>query len=139
MKWHISPPRKECLIHLHRSILDQVKILSKQFQSAFSERCDIDKDEFNKTCQLEGQFPTALDPVINSTGILKLLKGLNPNKASGPDNICRKILRELADQIAPILTIIFQTSLDSGDVTEDWRTVQRESSVCASFSVKMAS
>jgi hypothetical protein len=31
------------------------------------------------------------------------------------------ILKSAADQLAPILTDIFQTSIDTGDVPQDWR------------------
>jgi hypothetical protein len=37
---------------------------------------------------------------------------LNPNKAAGPDEIKPGVLKELATEIAPILTLIFQISLE---------------------------
>jgi hypothetical protein len=46
-------------------------------------------------------------------GIAKLLLNLNPNKAAGPDEIKPRVLKELATEIALILTIIFQISLDT--------------------------
>ena len=36
---------------------------------------------------------------------------LNPGKAAGPDNISPRILKELHNEIAPILTDISNTSL----------------------------
>jgi hypothetical protein len=60
---------------------------------------------------------------IACAGVLKLLQKLNPNKAAGPDNIRPKILNELAAEIAPILTIIFRRSLETGEVPPDWRSV----------------
>jgi hypothetical protein len=36
-----------------------------------------------------------------------LLANLNPHKACGPDNINGRVLKELKDQIAPILTEFF--------------------------------
>jgi hypothetical protein len=33
-----------------------------------------------------------------------------------------RILRDLADVIAPLLTLIFQKSLDEGNIPNDWRT-----------------
>jgi hypothetical protein len=44
----------------------------------------------------------------------ELLLSLNPSKAPGPDKIKPRVLKELATEIAPILTIIFQISLESG-------------------------
>jgi len=58
---------------------------------------------------------------ITSPGVLKLLQGLNPTKASGPDNLS-PILKELSLQIAEPMTILFQRSLSDGVVPmSDWR------------------
>ena len=58
---------------------------------------------------------------ITCNGITKLLKQLNPYKAPGPDNISPRILTELATDISPLLQLIFQKSLDTGVVPDDWR------------------
>ena len=59
------------------------------------------------------------DISITITGTENLLKNLNPNKASGPDEISPKLLKELHHEIAPILTKIFKGSLHSGIVPDD--------------------
>ena len=46
---------------------------------------------------------------------------MNPNKAQGPDCLHPKLLKELCNEIAPVLTKIFQLSLKSGEVPQDWR------------------
>ena len=66
-----------------------------------------------------GSYKSAPEINIACTGVLKLLQKLNPNKAAGPDNIRPKILKELAPEIAPILTIIFRKSLETGEVPPD--------------------
>ena len=55
-------------------------------------------------------------PLIQITvrGTEKLLKELKPNKVQVPDNIPARILKEMASRIAPILTIIFKKSINSG-------------------------
>ena len=64
----------------------------------------------------------AMPPItITVQGVDKLLTGLNPNKAQGPDEISPRLLKELHTEIAPILTIIFQRSLDTGIVPKDWK------------------
>ena len=45
---------------------------------------------------------------------------LNPSKASGPDFIKPIILKNLSNEIALFLTVLFQKSLDSGQVPHDW-------------------
>ena len=44
---------------------------------------------------------------INEASMKKLLLNLDPHKASGSDKICPGILKELADEISPMLTVIF--------------------------------
>jgi hypothetical protein len=46
---------------------------------------------------------------------------LNPSKAAGPDEIKPRVLKEIATEIAPILTLIFQISLESGVVSSDFQ------------------
>ena len=50
----------------------------------------------------------------------RLLK-INPHKAQGPDELPAKILKELANEIAPALTKIFEVSYHTGDVPKEWR------------------
>ena len=64
---------------------------------------------------------TLTDLVISEAGIQKILLSLEPHKASGPDNMSGRVLKELALEIAPILTTIYQSSLDTGEVPSDWR------------------
>lgn len=58
---------------------------------------------------------------VSQAGVYKLLRGLRPFKATGPDEIPAYILKEAADHISPYLTIIYQKSLDTGAIPDDWR------------------
>lgn len=58
---------------------------------------------------------------VKVEGIEKLLKNLDPSKATGPDQIPARILKQFATEFAPHLTTIFNVSLSKGDVPEDWR------------------
>ena len=51
----------------------------------------------------------------------KILEGLNPHKASGPDEISSRFLTEIAPSISLALTLIFQASYDQGTVPNDWK------------------
>eukprot|EP00745_Piridium_sociabile_P010489 TRINITY_DN17347_c0_g1_i7.p1 TRINITY_DN17347_c0_g1~~TRINITY_DN17347_c0_g1_i7.p1 ORF type:complete len:298 (+),score=68.70 TRINITY_DN17347_c0_g1_i7:312-1205(+) len=62
------------------------------------------------------------DIVITEAGVNKLLKALDPTKASGPDNISPRVLREVAAEITPALTVLFQAPMNTGVVPADWRT-----------------
>jgi hypothetical protein len=58
---------------------------------------------------------------IITHGIQRLLNNINPHKASGPDNISGRILKDLQNFTASILTIIFQTSLQIGCIPSNWK------------------
>ena len=57
---------------------------------------------------------------IHSPGIEKLQRNIKVNKAIGPDELSCLILRALAEDLAPILTYIFNQSLTAGDLPRDW-------------------
>jgi hypothetical protein len=57
--------------------------------------------------------------LFTKEGVEKLLKNLDPTKASGPDNISTRILKETATEVALCLAIIFQHSYDNGQVPND--------------------
>ena len=66
-------------------------------------------------------FPNIPDVYFTENGILNLLSGLDPNKACGPDQVLPRVLKELATQLAPILTDLFNRSYQLGTVPNDWR------------------
>ena len=57
---------------------------------------------------------------ISQNGLLKLLKNLKPSKAAGPDKVKPLLLRELREEITPIIKIIFDRSLQTGKLPADW-------------------
>ena len=46
---------------------------------------------------------------------------LREDKAPGPDNMHLRVFMEVAEQVSEMLTDIFNSSLVSGQVPEDWR------------------
>ena len=54
--------------------------------------------------------------VVEAEQVRKLLSKQNPKKASGPDNVSTSTLRNCSQQLAPLFTDIFNTSLESGKV-----------------------
>jgi hypothetical protein len=61
------------------------------------------------------------DIKINSKGVHKHLKNLKPHNAIGPDSIPSFILKAAADQLLPILTELYQTSLNTAVVPQNWK------------------
>ena len=50
------------------------------------------------------------------------MSGLNPSKASGPDQVPARLLKELSKELAPVVTALYKQSFDTGDVPEEWTT-----------------
>jgi len=72
----------------------------------------------------QSEFPDMRNVAIDHNGVMKLLEKINPSKATGPDLIPARILKEAALAIAPFLTFIFQQSIDTGTVPKDWVTAK---------------
>ena len=53
-------------------------------------------------------------------GVKAMIKKIQPNKAGGPDNISAKFLKETGEQLAPALTLLFQTSYNQSTIPNDW-------------------
>lgn len=77
---------------------EKADILNRQFQSVFTE------DE-RTAVPNKGNSPVSSMPqiVIDHKGVEKLLDGLKPHKASGPDAIPARVLKEAAAEIVPVL------------------------------------
>ena len=65
--------------------------------------------------------PTMPDIFISNNGLLKLLKNLNPHKATGPDNLPAYFLHNFAEELSPFLTFFFQKSIDTGKIPNNWK------------------
>jgi hypothetical protein len=78
---------------LHSDPVEKANILNNQFQSAFSEKSEFTKTDFQKRCNMTNtSYPTIQDLNITENGIAKLLSNLNPYKAAGPDSITSRVL-----------------------------------------------
>ena len=50
-----------------------------------------------------------------------IIDNLKVQSASGPDGIPPRVLKELRDEIAEPLTILFRKSIDLGEIPDEWR------------------
>ncbi|GAB0209309.1 mitochondrial enolase superfamily member 1 [Grus japonensis] len=60
-------------------------------------------------------------PIIQEEAVNNLLHHLDTHKSMGPDGIHPRVLRELAEELAKPLSIIYQQSWLTGEVPDDWR------------------
>ena len=66
-------------------------------------------------------FPSMGSFTASSEGVKKLRDGLNILKAAGPDGIPSRVLKELSNELAPVLALFFQASIDQGVLLEKWK------------------
>jgi hypothetical protein len=102
--------------YLKSDSTSKADILNKQFQSAFTKEDTLSMPSKGQSC-----FVSMDDIDINEKGILKLLRDLKPNKATGPDSIPARLLKTGAEELSPVLTKLFQLSLDQGHVPKEWK------------------
>ena len=105
-------------------------LLNLQFQSIFSQLSllhlgqicsDKIQDLFENIPEnLKCKYPSMPDININAKGILKLLSNLKVNKAAGPDDIKPLVLKELRNEITPVIQVIFERSFETGQLPKDW-------------------
>ena len=91
-------------------------ILNQHFKSVFTT-----EDRSNIPDKGSSPYPSIADFCISSEGVYKVLSNCNPHKSPGPDAIHPYALKGTATEVTPILTHIFQTSLESGTVPTPWK------------------
>ena len=95
---------------------EQAETMKDFFSSVFT-RSDGEsppKAAFNGDCSLN-------EIAVTEEQVKKLIDGLKENGAPGPDGFPPIVLKILRDEIAVPLTILFQKSLDDGQIPDDWR------------------
>ena len=75
------------------------------------------------SCPSKGASPFSSmgDITVDPKGVTKLLDGLNVHKASGPDGLNARVLKECSNEISLILALIYNESLARGEVPDEWR------------------
>ena len=75
-----------------QSDLEKAEEFNGQFTDVFN------KNEHTQVPLLDRSAPFMDDIVVSNDGVIKLLKGLNPSKALGPDELHPRVLKELATE-----------------------------------------
>ena len=78
------------------------------------------KSEFKEVPLLDRSAPFMEEIVVTKEGVTKLLKGLNPSKALGPDELHPSVLKELASELGSVFAYLFQQSIDIGEIPKEW-------------------
>ena len=95
----------------------KAELLNNQFQSAYT------REELSRVPDKGlSPHPPMKDIRIDNHGVHKLLRGLKPHKATGPDMVPARFLRDYAMELSNIISKLFQFSIDSGTIPNDWKT-----------------
>lgn len=93
---------------------------SRYFKDVFSEDQfplpDFDSDH--------NSYEEMAPLTIYASGVMKLIDELPSNSAPGPDKITSKLLKLCKYECSSLLSLIFQQSLDSGEIPDDWKHAQ---------------
>ena len=101
---------------IHSDSSSKVEILNEQFVSAYT------REDSSKIPTKGPSSHPSMEPIeVQSKGVHKLLLNLKIHKAAWPDCIPNFFLKIAADQMAPILTKLYQFSLNTGEVPADWK------------------
>ena len=80
----------------------------------------FNKNEHSEVPFLSRSAPFVDDIVVSNEGVTKFLKGLNPSKALGPDELHPRVLKDLATELGPVFAHLFQKSLDTREIPKEW-------------------
>ena len=101
---------------LHVDPKSKANALNRQFTSVFS------KDDGSAPPDLgPSNYPAMESISVSQNGVIKLLRNLKPFTASGPDGIPAKLLKEIAEEVSPAITLLLQSSINQGRVPLQWK------------------
>ena len=105
--------------NLSRVSADTPAGIADLFNSCFASVFTIDIAVEKRACIL---LDTVIsDLTLNESKFLAALKALEVGKATGPDQIPAKLLKQTASVIVPSLCKIFNKSLQLGSLPSDWK------------------
>ena len=99
---------------------EKAEILNNYFSSVFTEE-NLTNIPFIAEAE-NSDGATLTDVVITPAAVKDKLSKLNVNKAQGPDGIPPRVLKELAEELSVPYCKLFNKSIQSGHVPEDWKT-----------------
>lgn len=101
---------------------EKANILNSFFASVFSKEDLTNMPDLKESFYSKG-FSIS-DLRITPNAVKQKLQSLDPNKAQGPDGIPSRVLKELSNEIALPLCNIFNLSIETSRLPEDWKNAE---------------
>ena len=119
VKSSISPLKVKSTGQLTKNEKEQAEELASQFMSVMVDEPD---GEIPRLPPKQLTTPPLTSINVTEEMVLQKLTKLDVTKSPGPDEIHPRILKEVAPSIAPALANLFNNTLKTRDVPDDWRT-----------------
>ena len=107
----VAPDRK-----VVSSSVDIAEAFNQPFTSEFSSDTEESRPQLTP---IDG--PVLEEISLSPYEVVAALRSLHVSKASGPDGISARLLKETAEQIAPSLTLLYNQSLETGEFPGAWK------------------
>ena len=107
--------QKDNKYKIHTDDKEKANILNTQFASIFS------NDDAITPTMTSTRNRSMPEITITTNGVKKLLEKINPHKASGPDMVSAKFLKEVVTDISPAPNLLFSASIVQNIIPTDWK------------------
>ncbi|KXJ16368.1 RNA-directed DNA polymerase from mobile element jockey [Exaiptasia diaphana] len=109
------PPLKNDNNCVKADSLGKAEILSNHFSRVFT------KEDVSHIPNMGNRSFPAMDSIFfNPEGVEKLIKELDVKKASGPDKLPTRLLKETAGEIKGMVSFLCNQSYKTGELPKDW-------------------
>ena len=101
---------------------DKAEVLNKFFSSVYTREDMNNMPNLTECFYSQGQSTS--DIRATKEAVQQKLKDLKPDKAQGPDTIPPRVLREVCEEISEPVCRLFNESLETGVIPQDWKTAE---------------